>query len=66
MSNVKISARGKDLLRSAFSSEVARAIVQEGDKLSQNEVITIKLQNGRQIKLRSASAIAESKENRTA
>lgn len=54
MSNVRISQKGKALLRKAYSSAaIARAIVQAGDKLSTQEGLTVIIDN-KPVKVRAA------------
>jgi hypothetical protein len=54
MSNVKISEKGKALLKSPASSEVAREIVRQGTRFSSTGRIQVKI-DGKTITVRNIS-----------
>jgi hypothetical protein len=54
MTNVRISDKGKALLKKRASSKVAIAIVRQGDSLSKNGIISIDV-DGKTIKVRERS-----------
>lgn len=59
MTNIKISKKGKALLRRSYSSsEVVRAIVKSGDKLSSQNGLTVTV-DGKTLKIKSATVTAE-------
>lgn len=60
MTNIKISPKGKALLKRAYSSSssIVRAIVEGGDKLTSDEGLTVVV-DGKSLKLKIAPASTE-------
>lgn len=58
MANIKISEKGKALLRSGYSSKVVRAIINRADELNSHDGITINI-NGKAVKVKAAPIVSK-------